>query len=112
MKSLLKSLTYFQPPKWCQVRTIWCLIWFIVRKGLSHFLLNKDKRLQRQVQIEIEKEEKDEMSSQIYQLKIQVEGLKNELLIAEAERFEVVNNKGILAELYDKKIIDDKENPI
>ena len=82
---------------------------YIARKGRSHFLLNKDKRLQRQAQIEIEKEE---MSSQIYQLKKQVKGLKNELLIAESEKLEAENNKDILAELYDKKIIDDKGKPI
>ena len=64
--------------------------------------------MQRQAQIEIEKKEKDEMNSQIYQLKKQVKVLKNELLIAEAEKNEAENNKDILAELYDKKIIDDK----
>ena len=60
----------------------------------------------------MKKEEKDEMNNQIYQLKKEVEDLRNELLISESEKLEADKNRDLLAMLYDKKIIDDEEKPI
>ena len=52
------------------------------------------------------------MNNQIYQLKKEVEDLRNELLISESEKLEADKNRDLLAMLYDKKIIDDEGKPI
>ena len=60
----------------------------------------------------MKKEEKVEMNNQIYQLKKEVEDLRNELLISESKKLEADKNRDLLAMLYDKKIIDDEGKPI
>ena len=52
------------------------------------------------------------MSDQIYQLKKQVEALKDDLKSAELEYLESKKNRDILANLYDKNVIDQEGNPI
>ena len=59
-------------------------------------------------QIEMEKEEKDDMNNQLNQLKKEVENLKSELTIAESENMEAEKKRDLLVILYDKKIIDDE----
>ena len=62
--------------------------------------------------IEEEKAGKDEMNYQIYQLKREVEDLKNELLLAEQSKNEAEKNKEILAQLFENNIIDGEGKPI
>ena len=62
--------------------------------------------------IEEEKAGKDEMNYQIYQLKREVEDLKNELLLAEQSKNQADKNKEILAQLYEHNIIHREVKPI
>ena len=75
-------------------------------------MLNKEKKYLRLAQIEKDNEEKKEMSDQVYQLKKQVEALKDDLKAAELEYLESTKNRDILANIYDKNVIDQEGNPI
>ena len=52
------------------------------------------------------------MNYQFYQLKKQVEELKDELKSAEFDRFEAEKNRDILGRLYDENLIDKDGKPI
>ena len=57
------------------------------------------------------KVEKEAMDNQIYQLKREVEALKDELKTAEFDRFEADKNRDILATLYEQNLIDREGKP-
>ena len=57
------------------------------------------------------KAEKEAMDNQIYQLKREVEALKDELKTAEFDRFEADKNRDILATLYEQNLIDREGKP-
>ena len=68
--------------------------------------------MQHFAKIEEEKTEKEELNNQVFQLKKEVDDLKNELLLAEENNHDVEKNRDLLAQLYENKIIDDKGKPI
>ena len=68
--------------------------------------------MQHLAKIEEEKTEKEELNNQVFQLKKEVDDLKNELLLAEENNHDAEKNRDLLAQLYENKIIDDKGKPI
>ena len=90
----------------------WIIFFFIARKGRSHLLLNKNGKFERMAKQEAEKEEKEELKSQISFLKEEVKSLKEELLANEYERYEAEKNRNLLGLLYDQNIIDKEGKPI
>ena len=56
--------------------------------------------------VEAEKVEKETMDNQIYQLKMEIAALKDELKAAELDRLDAEKNREILSTLYDQNLID------
>ena len=61
---------------------------------------------------EEEKAEKQTVINQIYQLKREVENLKDKLQVTEFDIHEAEKNRDILAKLNEQNIIDDNGKPV
>ena len=85
------------------------LIVSVAQKGRSTLLLNRERKFQRLAKVEEDKTEKEEMN---YQLKKQVEELKDELNSTEFDRFKIGMNRDILGRLYDENLIYKDGKPV
>ena len=88
------------------------LIAAVSQKGRSHLLLNRKRKFQRLAKAEEDKTEKEEMNYQLYQLKKQVDELKDKLKSAAFDRFEAEKNRDILGRLHDENLIDKDGKPV
>ena len=74
-------------------------------------MLNRERKFELVEKAEEVKAEKEAMDNQIYQLKRELEVLKDELKTAEFDRFEADKNRDILATLYEQNFIDREGKP-
>ena len=82
----------------------------LVSKGRSHHLLRKAITLKKKKELEKEQKAKELLLEQIPDLKSEIESLKLELMEKEREIEHAHVDRSLLAELYDKKIIDEHGN--
>ena len=72
--------------------------------------MNIERKFERIAKAEAKKEEKEEMSNQIYKLKKQVESFKDELEHVKFNKNEAEKNSGMLGYLYDQNLLVKKIN--
>lgn len=84
----------------------------IATKGRSNLLLNREKRFEKEAKQAADKAEKAAKDSLIKRLEEEVAALKDELMVAEQDKYEAEKNRSILSLLYDQNVIDKDGNPV